>query len=204
MRAPRGFTLIEVMLALALAAVVLLTAFGALRVGASAWERAEARADAQHHDRAILQLLARTVGAAAPYVAAPRGADSGGLLFEGSSVRLAFASRAAPLPVDAPVAYTAVIIELAPVPRPGLTVRQRVLPAEEPFSPGEPVLVDASVAFLELRYRRDDGSWEDSWDARKEQGLPAAVEVTLGSAAGPGAGRGDRPPLVIPIAVTRP
>ena len=204
MRAPRGFTLIEVMLALALAAVVLLTAFGALRVGASAWERAEARAEAQHHDRAILQLLARTVGAAAPYLVAPRGADSGGLLFEGSSVRLAFASSAAPLPVDAPVAYTAVVIELAPVPRPALTVRQRLLPAEEPFSPGEPVLVDASVAFLELRYRRDDGSWEDSWDARKEQGLPAAVEVTLGSAAGPGAGRGDRPPLVIPIAVTRP
>jgi prepilin-type N-terminal cleavage/methylation domain-containing protein len=203
MRFARGFTLIEVMLALALAAVVLLTAFGALRIGASAWERAEARADAQHHERAILQLLERTVSSAAPYLAVPRGGDPGGMLFEGSSTRLAFATSSAPLPFEVPVAYAAVVIELTPEPRPGLAVRQRVLPAAEPFAPADPVLIDASVASLELRYRRDDGSWQDDWDARKEQGLPVAVEITLATGV-PGTARAERPPLVIPIAVVKP
>ena len=69
-RRARGFTLVELLLALAIVGLLLTIAFGGLRVATAAWTRGEDRAEAHQHVRAIAFTMARALGAAYPYRAA--------------------------------------------------------------------------------------------------------------------------------------
>jgi prepilin-type N-terminal cleavage/methylation domain-containing protein len=62
----RGFTLIEMVLALGIAAAVLVIVFGGLRAGLGAWSRGEARAARIDHARGVLVLLERALDGAVP------------------------------------------------------------------------------------------------------------------------------------------
>src|SRR5437660_1101488 len=53
MRRVRGFTLVEVLIALAIVGMLLTIAFSGLRVAMAAWTRGEDRAEAHQHVRAI-------------------------------------------------------------------------------------------------------------------------------------------------------
>jgi hypothetical protein len=80
-----------------------------------------------------------------------------------------------------------------------LTLRQGVLPAHDPLEGTKPALTDTTVTALRFRsLRAQDASWKDRWSGADEQGLPAAVEVTLTTA------RGAGPPVVIPIRTVSP
>jgi hypothetical protein len=81
----------------------------------------------------------------------------------------------------------------------GLTLRQGVLPAHDPLEGTKPALSDTTVTALRFRYlRAQDAAWKERWSGADEQGLPAAVEVTLTTA------RGAGPPVVIPIRTVTP
>ena len=179
-----GFTLIEVVLALAIAAAILVIAFGGLRVGLAAWWRGEARAARMDHARGILVLVERALDGAFPYRHVPAEQREARLLFEGRPDRVVFATVAPPFPDAAPVAFTAVAVSSEPA---GLVVRQLPLPNALTFDRRPPALVDAATAALRFRYRGEEGAWQDEWDMSREDALPRAVEVTLlgrGEAAG--------------------
>jgi hypothetical protein len=81
------------------------------------------------------------------------------------------------VPPGGPTAFTAVSLAREEA---GLTVREGALPDLDPMERRAPVLVDASVTKLRFRYlRAEDRTWRERWDAAAENGLPAAVEVTL-------------------------
>jgi general secretion pathway protein J len=200
-RTDRGFTLVELLLALSIVGALLAMAFAGLRVGLGAWQRGEERAEAQHHGRSLTQVLARSVVGAYPY-RAPR--PEGGqpvLYFTGEPTRLSFVTVSPPFPSQVPVAFTAVTLSFDEGEAPAFAVRQKVLPNTDPFGDVKPALLDPTVSGIQFRYLRDGGSWEDRWEVGPNDGMPRAVEITVTTRVG------DRtvtaPPLTVSLRVTQ-
>jgi general secretion pathway protein J len=63
----RGFTLLEVILAVSILAVIVVLATAALRVGLRAWESGQRRANLQQENRALVELVSETLAGASPY-----------------------------------------------------------------------------------------------------------------------------------------
>ncbi len=201
----RGFTLVEVVIALTIVATLLVVMFGSLRVGLAAWQRGDERAEVLQRARSLTQIVTRSLGGAHPYMTSPQGAESARLLFEGAPDRVAFVTTAPPFPTTAPIAFTAVTLSQEVGPVPGLAVRQKPLPNEQPFGLGlQPALVDGTVSDARFRYLREsDRAWTERWDAAKEKALPLAVEMTL-SIVQAGRSAQQQPPLIVSLPVTTP
>lgn len=200
----RGFTLVEVVIALTIVATLLVIMFSGLRVGLAAWQRGDERAQALERTRSITHVVTRTLGAAYPYEAAGTRNERPRLLFEGEPGRVAFVTTAPPFPAADPVAFTAVILAQTASPAPGLAVTQQALPNEKPFDAAlTPVVVAGAVTDVRFRYlKASSGEWTERWDAAREKALPQAVEVTMTVLQ---AGRAvEQPPLVVSGPVTRP
>ena len=210
-----GFTLVEMLLALSLVGLLLLTAFGGLRIGLASWRQGEAKAEAQQHARSLTQVLERSLAGAYPYLVlrpvtggtgpgpttvttGPTGAP---LLvyFEGDAEHVGFVTISPPLPPSGPIAFTAVTLGMAGGQNPGLAVRQKVMPNEDPFEAGlTPVLVDGSVTQARFRYLGDD--WQEQWEPTAQRPMPTAVEITLTTRpTRPGGAPVEHPPLVVPL-----
>lgn len=203
-RSQRGFTLVEVVIALTIVATLLVIVFAALRVGVTAWQRGDERALALEQSRSITQIITRALGAAYPYQTSASGRERARLLFEGEPERVAFVTAAPPVPSGEAIAFTAVTLSQAAAGAPGLAVMQKVLPNERPFHPAlAPALVDGVVTSARFRFLRgSSGDWTERWDAAREKVLPVAVEVTLTILQ---AGRAvQQPPLVVSLPVTGP
>lgn len=179
----RGFTLVEVIIALAIVGMLIVTAFGGLRVAIGAWQRGDERTETQQHVRSLTLTLARAVGASYPYAASRQQGETPTILFSGEADRLEFVTQSSPFPTPAPVAFTAVVIELATGEHPKLVIRQRVLPNHEPFKDAPPLLEDDSIGTLELSYLGESG-WQSEWNVQTETALPRAVRIALGRTAG--------------------
>jgi general secretion pathway protein J len=199
-RSQRGFTLLEVLIALAIVGALLVIAFGGMRVALAAWRQGEDRAEAHQHVRGVALLLARTIEGAYPYSGAPGEAPESVLLFRGTADRLELVTQSPPFSFPVPVAFTAVVIALSEDrDRPGLVIAQRALPNRNPFTDATPLFQDPAIASVELKYLDDSGSWQDAWDARNENHLPRAVRISLGTLVN-GTPR-QLPPLTISLRV---
>jgi prepilin-type N-terminal cleavage/methylation domain-containing protein len=187
-----GFTLIEIVIALTLVAALLAITFSGLRVGLAAWRQGDARAEQLQRVRSLNQLLVRAVGGAYPYRLDAGGPEPAPPAFQGERDRLTFVTARPPVPLAAPIAFTAVSLSLEDR---GLTIREAALPSRDLFGALVPVLADPGVVALQFRYLRGhDRTWAERWDGIAEHELPAAVEITLT----------DQPPVVIPIRVNAP
>jgi general secretion pathway protein J len=195
----RGFTLLELVLALGIAATVLVILFSGLRVGLAAWARGEERTASLDHTRSVVVLLERPLAAAFPYRTAPDDEQGERILFDGGPDRLVFVTRSPAFPVGAPVAFTAVGVAAD---GPGLTVRQLPMPTQLALGRLRPVLVDPETVALRFRYLgQEPGTWQTEWDTAKEERLPRAVEITLVGRTG---ARSRPQTLTVPIRATAP
>jgi general secretion pathway protein J len=176
----RGFTLLEVMIALAIVGALLVIAFSGLRVAVAAWHQGEARVEAHQHVRAVAHILTRALGAAYPYRATKGTSPEAVILFDATDKRLEFVTQSPPLPLQAPIAFTAVGIALEEGDAPGLVVRERPLPNREPFTEGTVVMRDPSVTSLAFSFLTEDGNWVDSWNGQDAKTIPQAVQLRLG------------------------
>ena len=193
----RGFTLLELLVALAIVGALLALALGSLRVGLAAWRQGDDRAEAHAHLRSLSELLARSVAAAFPY--RQSGAEGGEpqIQFKGEAGRVSFVTLAPPFPLAAPVTFTAVTFARLEGDRPGLAVREKALPNLDPFEETEPLFLDSAVTAVEFRYLPPDGDWTDAWDVAEKRELPRAVQIRLTATLG---GRTETlPPLTISI-----
>lgn len=180
MRRSRGFTLLEVLIALSIVGLLLTIAFGGLRVAMAAWRQGEDRAEAHQHVRAVAHTLSRALGATYPYRGTRGLSPEAIVLFAGAESRLEFVTQAAPLPLQAPVAFTAVAIALDEDGEAGLVVRQRALPNRDPFTEGTVVMRDPSVTSLAFKFLTEDGAWVDTWDGQDARTIPRAIQLRLG------------------------
>lgn len=174
-----GFTLLELLIALAIVASLVAIAFGGLRVAVAAWDQGEDRAEAHQHLRGIAVLLTRALAGTYPYRASLGQAPETVLLFRGAAEEVEFVTSAPPFPPAVAAAFTAVSLGLERGDTPALVIRQRVLPNREPFAEAAVVLRDPAVTRLAFRYLDESGAWEEQWDTEARGGLPRAVQVTV-------------------------
>jgi general secretion pathway protein J len=198
-RAERGFTLLELLLALAIVGALVVIAFSGVRVALAAWRQGEDRAEAHQHIRSVALTLARSISAAYPYHA-PRGdTPTPGLLFTGTESRLEFVTQAAPYPASIPVAFTAVVLELGDSDEHrGLVIRQRVLPNRDPFTDAVLVFNDPTLTELSFGYLDEGGAWQTTWDTGVSKRLPRAIRITVGGTIGR---RAETLPMTMPLRV---
>jgi general secretion pathway protein J len=196
---PRGFTLIEVVIALAIVGALLGVMFGGLRLGVAAWRQGDARAEALQHTRSLSQLLTRALAGVHPYRLAAGGTDATRVVFQGEADRIAFVTATPPVPFARPIAFAAVAFSRDET---GLVVLQKPLPDREPFERLAPAVADPTVTGLRLRYLRPGAGWEARWDGTQEQTLPAAVELRLATTATDH--REEPAPVIIAIRVLTP
>jgi general secretion pathway protein J len=201
-RRPRGFTLIELVIALAIVAVLIVIAFGGLRVAVAAWQRGEDRAEAHQHVRSVALSLARAVSATYPYRAARSLAPEPVVLFAGTDRRMEFVTQTPPFPFAIPIAFTAVVYSFdGTAEGGGLVIRERPLPNQEPFDKAEVVYRDPTVTSLKLAYL-DDGGWKDSWDGAESKSTPQAVKITVATTLN---GRPEElPPITVSLRIAAP
>jgi general secretion pathway protein J len=200
-RDERGFTLVELLLALAIVGALLAIAFGGLRVAVASWRQGEDRAEAHQHVRSVALVLARAVAAAYPYRASRSLAPEPVVLFAGAEQRLEFVTQAAPFPGAIPIAFTAVVFAFDEGGDPGLVVRQRALPNREPFGEAVVVYRDPTVTALRFAYL-DDGGWQDSWNGAEARATPRAVRITVATTLN---GRSEElPPLTVSLRTAPP
>jgi general secretion pathway protein J len=193
---PAGFTLVELIIALAIVATLVVTAFGGLRVVLGATQRSEERIEVHQHLRSLTTLLTRSLGAAYPYRGPMGEAEEQRLLFRGQPTSLEFVTQAPPFPPDATIAFTAV--GLSHVEGEGLVIRERPLPNFEPFSAAAVVLRDPSVVSLAFRYLDENNAWQTEWE--DEDRPPTAVEITVGLVVN---GRPEAlPTMVVPLRIS--
>jgi len=174
-----AFTLIEVVISLAIVGALLVVTYGGLRVGLAAWRQGEARSEAHQHVRGIATILATSLAAAYPYRARVAEDAQPLVQFDGDAEHLSFVTRAAPFPLDPSIAFTAVRLALDGGNAPGLSVRERALPNRAIFTDATLVFLDPAVSRLRFRYLHPGGDWSPRWDGAVEESLPAAVEITV-------------------------
>ncbi len=180
-RDQRGFTLLELLLALAIVGALVVIAFSSVRIALASWQQGEDRAEAYQHLRGIALTLARTVGAAYPYNAPRSDTPAAVLLFGGAPSSLEFVTQTAPYPAAVPVAFTAVVIELGTTgEQRGLVIRQRLLPNRNPFTDAVVVFNDPTLTELSFSYLDDGGAWQDTWDVETQKRLPKAIRISVG------------------------
>lgn len=197
-----GFTLLEVLIALAIVGMLLVVAFGGLRVALAAWRQGEDRADVHDHLRGVAVTLTRALGAIYPYRAALGDAPEAVVLFIGSGDKLQLVTQAPPIPFALPIAFTALVVGVEEGEVPGLVIRERALPNRDPFTKAEVVYRDPAITSIEVRYLDDNGAWQEAWNAQDQNAMPLAVRLTLGTKV---AGRIEAPPsITVPIRATLP
>lgn len=198
-RDERGFTLLELVIALAIVGALLVIAFSGLRVGLAAWAQGSDRADAHQHLRGIALVLERALGTTYPYRAAAGTNPDQTLLFRGTDTRVEFVTQTPPAPFSIPIAFSAVVIALESGDSTALVVRQQPLPNRDPFTAATEAFRDTSVSSVKFRYMNDEGAWQESWDAEAENAMPRAIEITVASTWG---GRAETVgPLTVPLRV---
>jgi general secretion pathway protein J len=195
---PTGFTLVELLIALAIVGALLVIAFGGLRVVLAASQRGEERVEVHQHLRSLATILTRAVGATYPYKGPMGENPEARLLFQGTASKLEFVTQAAPFALAAPVAFTAVVLEH--VEGEGLVIKERALPNWNPFTDAAVVLRDRAVNALTFRYMDKSGNWQSTWE--EDNSTPVAIEIAVGLALD---GRQTPlPTLVVPLKVTPP
>jgi len=201
-----GFTLIELVLALTILAILVTILFGGLRVGLRAWQRGEARAATLQHSRSMTQLLEEALAGTYPYtgIVDKDNASTAVVFFKGEPDRMFFVTVSPPLPLSPTIPFVAVSLQIDSGNSPGFSITEKAMPNFDPFEPLTPLIVDPTIAEVKFRYQRDGGSWEESWDGVQERTVPRAVVVTI-TAAATESGPGEKlPVLYVPIRVNLP
>ena len=199
-RAASGFTLIELVLALSIVAIMVTMLFSGLRTGLRAWQSGEDRAALLQHSRGMSQMLEDALAGTSWYLdLLAQEANTPVLLFKGEKDRIYFVTSSPPLPPTTPIPFVAVTLSIDQGTTPGFAIRQKALPNFDPFEEVLPSVVDPTVTSLLFRYSREAGAWEEAWDASEERSLPRAIEVTVRAIVN---GREQElPPFVVPVRV---
>lgn len=195
----RGFTLLELLLALGIVAFLLVIVSGGLRIGLTAWQRGEERTATLDRSRSLVVLLEHALAGAFPYRVTTETEREPRILFDGRPDRLTFATLSPPLPGGPTTAFSAVSLAADGG---GFALRQQVLPNRIVLDRLDPVLVDAQTTAVRFRYLgQEPEAWQEAWDITKEEALPRAVEITLVTGLG---ARSAQQTLTVPIQVNQP
>jgi general secretion pathway protein J len=186
----RGFTLLELLIALTIVAVMVVIIFGALRIGIRAWEKGEKDVDSRQRQRIVLDLIKHQL--ASTSVSDAWGRDQQLVSIKGDSKSIDFVSN---IPMTPGNRFGLVYVKY--VVRPEKTGNKEHLtfyeknvalpdkrigagnPDEGDFSELIPGMKSIVFEYLKDQPGEEASKWQESWDPAVDKGLPRAVRVTL-------------------------
>jgi general secretion pathway protein J len=188
-RSDKGFTLIEILIAIAILGVIMTIVYGSFIQTRKVMGAAEASVEGYREIRAAFRLMTSDISMA---FLSPQQKET--TLFVGTD-ESAGGTPADNLDFTAyshhrrdPEAKESDQTEIGYFLRKGLEEESALMRREKkridasPLSGGKVYEVSSNILGLDLRYRDSEGAWSDSWDSRATEGtprLPSAVEITL-------------------------
>ncbi len=193
---PPGFTLLELLISLTIIGLILVIVFGALRIGARAWEKGEKDVEIHQRQRVVLENIRRQI--ASTCLREIKGVEGEGLttkkfFFRGDSEGMEFISR----------------VPMVPTARSGMVYVKYVVREEDGGDKKRLMLYEKDILFIEteedigdqdeadffelipgaeniefayLKRPEDkdaDPEWQEAWDLDSDTGIPLAVKITL-------------------------
>ncbi|MBU6281457.1 prepilin-type N-terminal cleavage/methylation domain-containing protein [bacterium] len=181
-RTESGFTLLELMISLSLLGVMLTMAYSVFTTALMAVPRGEDMAARSMRFRAATSILSKQVRSAVNY---PAHAENDDVFpyFWGDPASFSFITASPQHRGGEGLGWVTYWTDGRSV-----SMGERLIFSADSVSGDAPdptsqtVLLDglSSARFEYLRLDGDESEWRDGWDAFEEQGLPAAVRITLG------------------------
>ncbi len=181
----RGFTLVELMIALTIMSLLSLSLYGTVSLGARSASIGERKSEQARRYRIATDLMVRQLRSAAPLHVVDDKEDEAQPYFIGESERMSFVTAAPQSPNSSGLAVVDYWIDDG-------VLMMSELPYFAAFS-GD--MFDSSLDHLvyetallydiravQFEYRRSDfdtENWSDKWDAVDDETLPAAVAISL-------------------------
>ena len=186
-RRERGFTLLELLIAMTLLGLLMLGLFGGLRLGARVWEAGDTRSVDRARVEAVQRFVRTYLGQARPLAGADRTGDDT-IAFIGRRDRLDFATVLPPHLSTGGFAHAA--LSLAERENGyGLIFEHQALQRRDDgraeltrLDEAENAVLLDNIEEIEFSYfgqrnRDEDARWTDRWD--DDQGLPLLVRVRV-------------------------
>ncbi len=186
---PPGFTLLELLISLTIIGLILVIVFGALRIGARAWEKGEKDVEIHQIQRIVLENMKRQI--ASTCLREIMSEDQKEVFFRGDRESMEFMSR----------------LPMVPTTRSGMVYVKYVVREEEGGEKKRLMLYEKDVVFLEKEKDLDDldeaeffelipgaeniafeylkgpedkdgdPEWQDAWEPDSDTGIPLAVKI---------------------------
>jgi len=180
----RGFTLLELLIALSLSIVILIILFAALRLGYKSEAKGTERSEQAQKVRIVSDRITWLLRGTYPfYLNTP---DEQKLYFEGKSDRVSFVTSSVDAHGSGPEDQAGLKWASIFSDKEGLKIREKVYFLKDVFedSGGKVFLLDPEVNKIEFEYLdipegEKQGSWVSEWDPEDKETLPAAVKVLM-------------------------
>ena len=192
-----GFTLLEVLIAFTIVAMIASVLVGIIRLGIRSWENGHDRVEKYQHLRVFTEQIIEDIRSA--YRTDSEKVTS----FIGESGKVTFHTAASGLRPQSDrygirrVSYY--------VGSEGRLIMEENYPFDEEVESSEALTLYEGVEKLGFRYfqiKKDSQEWVDEWDSKESQGLPGAVEITLSIKDKLPDGL-TLPPVIVPISSKR-
>ncbi len=183
----RGFTLLEVILALTISVAIFVILFAAMRLGYKSQQSGTEKEEVTQKMRILDDRITWLIRGVYPFVFVdPEKTDEQKLYFEGKDDQIGFVTtsvdRSGKGPEDiAGLKYVSIFQD-----RNGLQMREKVFFLDDAFddSGGKVYVLDPEVTRLEFQYYdippdEKRGDWVSDWDPADKQYMPAAVKVKI-------------------------
>ncbi len=180
----RGFTLLELLIAVSLSILILVVLGAAMRLGYKSQQRGTEQGEITQKMRILQDRIAWLIRGTYPfYLNKP---DEKKIYFDGNSDSAGFVTSSIDTygtgPEDlAGLKWVSIFVDSE-----GLKIREKVFFLEDVFddSRGKVYLLDPEVRkiefeFFEIKEDEKQGAWVSEWDPRDKETIPAAVKVTM-------------------------
>ena len=191
-----GFTLLELLISLTIIGLILVIVFGALRIGARAWEKGEKDVETHQRQRVVLDNIKRQIASTCLREIKDEAKKETGkkkIFFRGDSEGMEFVTR----------------VPMVPTTRSGMVYVRYVVREEDGGDNKRLMLYEKDILFIkkeedigeqdeedffelipgaesiEFAYLKGpedkdaDPEWQDIWDPDSDTGIPLAVKITL-------------------------
>ena len=184
LRNNRGFTLLELLIAITLSILILVVLGSAMRLGYKSQAKGTERGEMMQKMRILEDRIAWLIRGVYPfYLKKP---DEKKIFFDGKSDQVGFVTSSIDThgtgPEDtAGLKWVSIFVDSE-----GLKIREKIFFLEDVFddSNGKVYLLDPEVRkiefeFFEIKEDEKQGSWISEWDPSDKETIPAAVKVKM-------------------------
>ena len=189
-KASKGFTLLELMIALAIVGLIVVIIFGSLRIGVRAWEKGEKDVASRQRERIVLDLIKRQLASICLQPVMSEGQQP--FFLKGDNKAMEYVSQ---IPIVPGNEFGMVYVKYVVQQEKG-DDRERLMffeknialfdkktdldnLDEDAFLELFPAVQGIGFEYIKAQTGQETSEWQEAWDPETEKGFPRAVRIIL-------------------------